>query len=41
MINEPERLIYEERLQELSMYGVAKLKKNYKWENYLTCYKTE
>ena len=27
MINEPGRLIYKERLKELTMYGMAKLKK--------------
>lgn len=38
MINDPERLIYEERLKELTMYGIARTK-NYKGENHLTCYK--
>jgi hypothetical protein len=35
MINELERLIYEERLKELTMYGMAEQKKIIKEKNIL------
>lgn len=40
MINDLEILIYEVRLTELTMYGMAKQYIYIYGENYLTCYKT-